>query len=76
MIVEITLTSMCIVYPGRKENVVKTCSTHRFGGAGLPFALKCESVTGGVWLCTHVTVHTHYAHICSQFWWWSTEFWK
>lgn len=62
MIVEIILTSMCIVYPGRKENVVKTCNTHRFLeelACLSPCSVSHSRVVCG---CAHTLLYTHSMH--------------
>lgn len=58
MIVEIILTSVCIVYPGRKENIVKTCNTHRFFEE-LDCLPPCSVIH---WRCVAVRLYVLYTH--------------
>lgn len=58
MIVEIILTFVCVIYPGRKENIMKTCNTQVFWRAGLSSTLQCDSLM----VCGYVHIHTVYTH--------------
>lgn len=56
MIVEIIQASVGIVYPSRKEDVVKTCNTRRLFEE-LGCLLPCSVIH---WCCVAVHIHTLY----------------